>query len=458
MSLDTSNKAAVRSKVRTALSGQAMPMTPIDAAAPITPMAPIEPRQIHEPRSQGIVIGRHSNGIKLDITHSRRLHKQVIEQLQRDDPLLAVPQKSRRKQPVAFFANYLVPTRYMRFYWASLWFILLSSLPGRRLQPVPYIPQVSASAHNATIEATTQNAVLRHGKAVAVFNYGGGVGKTTLCINLALQLKQLRADLSVNAIDCDEGTLVQRVVRNCRNSFLDFLGNLGYIKEPIDLAPYCTVYENVQVFPWRREGQLDDVREVTRQEILDGVRLLSAISPGVSLFDLPGGKGPRHRGVLDGCHQVVMVTISADDRLDQTVTAYGWLIENGYEHLARTAIIVINNVRSYDEVEKVRERFLAKHAAYMGDVRFQVFFHNRQLAKGGVVKLSYLPRKHRRSLERHAALLLEGLADAHRSDDDSMMTHSEMEQVADASPMPIRWPRVGRPTPGLGPELPDDLS
>lgn len=392
---------------------------------------------------------------------TRHQLNEAIEQMQRDNPLLTVPTKYHAKAwplvPLVALLNYVIPTRYMRFFWGGVWFTMNVWLRGKsRRPPAPYLPQRSRRARTVRVSNVAQNVVLHEGKVISVFHFGGGVGKTTHSGRLALQIKKLRPDLVVDVLDCGEGTLVQRFVRNVRNSFLDFLDNLeqGKIEQPSDLARYRTVTpEGIYVTAWRRDSQISGVRNVTRQEILNGIRLFAEYS-NVVVCDLPYGNGPTHRGVLDGTHQVQLVTIPAADRLDQAVASYGWLIENNYEHLARTAVIVVNRCKSYADLEKVRTKFYENYGAYMDQVRFQPVYFNKNLEKGGKLTLEKFSRNKSAQYAEYGAALLNELADGKRDDLDSVMTHLEVLSTHIKKELPQRSPRIGSPTPDGGPAQP----
>jgi MinD-like ATPase involved in chromosome partitioning or flagellar assembly len=386
---------------------------------------------------------------------------QAVNRMHHDNPLLSVPAKYVAPiwllAPVAAFANYIVPTRYMRFFWGKVWFMVRTLLPGNVFRPsAPYLPQRAHRVREASASQVAQNVVLHEGKVISVFHFGGGIGKTTQAARLGLQIKKLRPDLTVDIVDCGEGTLVQRFIRNVRNSFLDLLDNLEkkMIEQPSDLARYRTVTpEGIYVTAWRRDTQTRGVRNVTRQEMLNGIRLFAEYS-NVVVCDLPYGNGPTHRGVLDGTHQVQLVTIPAADRLDQAVASYGWLIENDYEHLARTAVIVVNRCKSIADLEKVRAKFCENYGAYMDEVRFQPVYFSKNLEKGGKIKLDEFSRRHKAQYAEYGAAVLNELADGKRDNPDSVMTHLEVQNLGIKKELPQRSPHIGSPTPDGGPAQP----
>lgn len=375
-----------------------------------------------------------------------------VQQLRRTNPSIVVP--TRRSganvfaQLAGLIADYILPTVYMRFAWVRLYYKLMIRLRPDR-QFTPYIPQPSLRKRKVLAILRMRQLIFRHPKVIASFHLGGGVGKTTTILLKALAIKRTLPYLDVSVIDCDDGTLIQRVKRTSILSVLDFLGNLNRIVRNSHLLAYCTVTKHgLKVMAYRREDQLDDVSTMSRDEMTSVIEKVTSIED-IVLCDLGPNKAEWTRGALDKTHQIQIVTTPAEDRLDQAVSTFSWLRENGYDHLARTAIIVVNDYESQKDIEKVKQRFEKKHLAHMNDVRFTAVSHSKKLKGGGKIYQSLLSRREEVLLLENTATMMEDLADAFVDDPHSQMTHLEEHAASphDTSTRVRRVAKRGIPTP-----------
>lgn len=390
------------------------------------------------------------------------IYAQHVRMLQRDNPSIVVPSRRKGKNGfdyiVSFIVNYILPSTYMRFALVRLFYRLQLKLsPGRKIKP--YIPQPSLRKRKTIAEQRMRRPIFREPKVISSFHLGGGVGKTTTLLLRGVAIKRTLPYLDVTDIDCDDGTLIQRVVRTSVLSILDFLENLGVIKRSAHLLPYCTVTEHgLKVMAYRGDDELDDVEEMTREQMTSVIDKVTDIE-SIVLCDLAPNKAGRTRGALDRTHQVQIVTTPANDRLDQAVTTFSWLLANDYEHLARTAIIIINNYKTQKDIDKVKKRFASKHRDHMDNVRFNAVRHNKKLMDGGKVSLSLISRREEVLLLEDTATMLEGLADAFTDEPSSQLTH--LEALAYATrynpTRVIRIAKKGKAAP-LDESLSDDAS
>lgn len=374
------------------------------------------------------------------------IYAEHVRLLQRANPSIIVPSRRKSKNLfdylISLVVNYILPTTYMRFALVRFYYRLTLWLkPTKKIKP--YVPQPSLRKRKIIAEQRMRRPIFHEPKVIASFHLGGGVGKTTTILLRGAAIKRTLPYLDVTDMDCDDGTLIQRVVRTSVLSILDFLVNLKVIKRSAHLLPYCTVTEHgLKVMAYRREDELDDVDEMTREEMVSVIDKVTDIE-SIVLCDLAPNKAGRTRGALDRTHQVQIVTTPANDRLDQAVTTFSWLLANDYEHLARTAVIIINDYKTQADVDKVKERFASKHHAHMNDVRFNAIRHNKKLMDGGKVSLSLLGKREEVLLLEDTATMLEGLADAFSNNPASQVTHLEARGRA-TTPDPTRVIRVAK--------------
>jgi MinD-like ATPase involved in chromosome partitioning or flagellar assembly len=381
-----------------------------------------------------------------------RIYAVHVQQLRRANPSIIVPTRRKSENTfahiVGFIADYLLPTAYMRFALVRMYYKFLIRIRVDK-KFTPYVPQPSLRKRKALAILRMRRIIFRHPKVIASFHTGGGVGKTTTVLLRGLAIKRTLPYLDVSVVDCDDGTLIQRVERTSKLSVLDFLANLSQIVRNAHLLAYCTVTKHgLKVMAYRRDDQLDDVSTMSRDEMSSVIEKATSIED-IVLCDLGPNKAEWTRGALDKTHQIQIVTTPAEDRLDQAVSTFSWLLENGYRHLATTAIILVNNYKSQKDIEKVKKRFEEKHHMHMNDVRFTAIRHSGKLGKGGKITQSLLSRREEVLLLENTATLMEGLADAFVDDHFSQMTHLEelAHSMRTTSERVERIAQKGIPTP-----------
>jgi MinD-like ATPase involved in chromosome partitioning or flagellar assembly len=383
---------------------------------------------------------------------ARKSYDDAIDMRLRADPSVILPLKRYgNKWPsrsTALFLNYVAPSQYMRFVWTRLIIVLFSSLTGAdKPITITYIPRSSLARRKMSATMRKKRLIFHETKVITTFHLGGGVGKTTVGLLTGLAIKRARPDLSVSILDCEEGTLIQRVQRTAIPSMLDILDNLQSIKHPSDLLRYCTIAAyGLKVIAWRREEQVDGAKEVSRDEITSVVNCV-ANHDHIVICDLAGGKTPKNRGVLDVTHQVQIVTTPAEDRLAQAVVSFSWLLANGYSHLAKTAIIVVNKCKSKKDIAKVKAEFEKTHMPYLQHVRFTAVYNNKVVGRGGKISLEMLKPRREVTLLENTATMLENLADSHIEEPASQLTHLEVERHGVQPRNDRRIAQKGVPTP-----------
>lgn len=210
---------------------------------------------------------------------------------------------------------------------------------------------------------------------VPVLSRKGGVGKTTVTTLLGMALADARDD-RVIAIDAnpDRGTLAERIARVSAKTVRDLARASGQVVGFNDLSAIVA----------RDETRLDIVASDTDPHVSEAfggeeyndVANLAAHYYSVVLTDT--GTGIVHsvmEATLERADQIVIVSGLSIDEARLASETLTWLETNGYEHLVREAVVILNNSRPGAPL--VREGELISH------------FRTRARA---VVSLPYDPR------------------------------------------------------------------
>lgn len=291
----------------------------------------------------------------------------------------------------------------------------------------PYCPPGSLGRRKQAALARLQRVILHDAKVISVFIIKGGLGKTTRSIFRARQFKHDRPDLNILVQDCDNGTLISRLVRTTLLSMIDAVVNVSRIRTPADLKRYCTrTPEGLHVMAYKRPGDLRHTRRISRDEI----RQLITCERGVVdllINDLGPNEDERTRGALDETHQLEIITNPARDSLQKALDTFGWLIENGYGELASHALIVVNWRMPWTNLDKIYRRFEEEFPEHTDHVKITSMSFVIRLFLGWDVVLNRLSRRNTVRLMEDNAATAEALADAFVDDPESQRSHIELE-------------------------------
>lgn len=241
---------------------------------------------------------------------------------------------------------------------------------------------------------------------VPVLTRKGGVGKTTITTLLGMAMADVRED-RVIALDAnpDRGTLAERVTQQTRATVRDVVTNASMINS---FSEFTTLIS-------RDETRLDILASDTDpmlshafdEDDYNTVADVAARFYSVILTDC--GTGIVHsvmRATLQRADSVVIVSGGSVDEARLASETLTWLETNGYESLARNAIVALNtgtqgtNIVKIDEIE----------AHFRSRVREIVRIpYDPVLAAGSVVEYSRLQPLTRASARDLAALVADGL-------------------------------------------------
>jgi putative peptide zinc metalloprotease protein len=203
-----------------------------------------------------------------------------------------------------------------------------------------------------------------HGcRKVAFISRKGGVGKTTTCLLAGHTFASLRGD-RVIALDGnpDAGTLGHRVRRETSATVSSLLADAERISRYADIRGYTS-----QAASRLEVVAADDDPKITQalgeSEFRGAIELLEH---HYNLLCLDTGTGVLEsatRGILGASDQVVVVSAPSLDGARAASSTLDWLEQNGYEHLVRGAVAVLNTVRGSDgavDLERIEQHFAAR--------------------------------------------------------------------------------------------------
>jgi len=243
---------------------------------------------------------------------------------------------------------------------------------------------------------------------VAVLSRKGGVGKTTVSTLLGMALASIREDRVV-AIDAnpDRGTLAERITKTTEETVRDLVEHAGEIQ----------AFSDFQKRVSRDETRLDilasdtnpNLQEEFDAEDYDTVADLAKRFYSIVLTDC--GTGMIHsvmRATLDRADQLVVVSGGSLDEARLTSETISWLENNGYEDLAKNAVVALNtatqgtNLLILDELE---EHFASR---VRDIVRIP---YDPLLATGATIRFDGLKPLTQESIRELAASVVDGLPD-----------------------------------------------
>lgn len=249
---------------------------------------------------------------------------------------------------------------------------------------------------------------LRGNYVIAVFGEKGGVTKTTVAIGLGMALKKYR-DEKIVAIDANpaSGNLSRRIKEPSTLSWRGFIHDTG-LKHYSDFRQYMGKDPDTG---------LDVLASDRGDEVLRGANLVEAwrrlqVQYPIALVDC--GNQMRDditKAILDEL-PVDAIVVPSTTRLDGAKGAadtLNWLMEHGYPHLVRQAVVVVsnvNNIKASEQVRGLHEDFdKAVHAVH--DVPF-----DQHLSDATAIEFWRMRPETQKAYIEAAASLVDGFAGA----------------------------------------------
>jgi MinD-like ATPase involved in chromosome partitioning or flagellar assembly len=241
---------------------------------------------------------------------------------------------------------------------------------------------------------------------VPILTRKGGVGKTTVTALLGMALADVRDDRII-AVDAnpDRGTLSERVTQQPRAT----------VRDAVNKAPSIGGFTDFSTLVSRDETRLDILASDTDPLLVEAfdendynvVADLAARFYSIMLTDC--GTGIVHsvmRATLKRADSVVIVSGGSVDEARLASETLTWLEANGYEELARNAIVALNTATQGTNLVKLSE--IEKH--FQSRVREIVRIpYDPQLAAGSAVSYKDLKPLTKDAARTLAALVVEGL-------------------------------------------------
>jgi MinD-like ATPase involved in chromosome partitioning or flagellar assembly len=240
-------------------------------------------------------------------------------------------------------------------------------------------------------------------KFIPVLTRKGGVGKTTVTTMLGMALSLVREDRVV-AIDAnpDRGTLAERFKRTT-------------IRELVLKAQTIRSFSDFSEFVSRDKTRLDVIAsdtdphlsEAFNEQDYNTVADLVARYYSIALTDC--GTGIVHsvmKPTLDRAHGLVIVSGGSFDEARLAAETLTWLDANGYKHLVRDAIVVLNTATQGTRLVNLSEIETHFRSRVRAIVRIP---YDAQLATGSYIDFDKLKPATRAAARELAALVVEGV-------------------------------------------------
>lgn len=238
------------------------------------------------------------------------------------------------------------------------WRRALYELSGGRV----VVPPSTASLRLRELTAQTQAPIVGC-RTIAFVSRKGGVGKTTTCLIVGHTFASQRSD-RVIAVDAnpDGGTLGHRLRRETSETLHQLLQDAQTVRRYADLRAYVSqASTRLDVVAGDERDEVGNA--VSRTDIRRAVATLERHFNLLCLDTAAGVLGSANQGVLAAADQIVVVANASLDSARAASSTLDWLEDHGYEHLARSAVAVVNRIRnepSAVDLDRITGHFAAR--------------------------------------------------------------------------------------------------
>jgi len=241
---------------------------------------------------------------------------------------------------------------------------------------------------------------------VAVLSRKGGVGKTTVSTLLGQALANLREDRII-AIDAnpDRGTLAERIVKTTDATSRNLVDERDEIQAFSDFQKRVSRdYSRLDVLASDHDPNL--LKEFDEDDYAIVAELAKRFY-SIVLTDC--GTGMVHsvmKATLDRADQLVLVSGGSIDEARLTSETISWLEANGYEELAKNAVVALNTSThgtNLVRLEEIEDHFASRVREI---VRIP---YDPQLATGATIRLDALKPLTQDSVRILTAAVVDGL-------------------------------------------------
>lgn len=215
------------------------------------------------------------------------------------------------------------------------WQALAYGATGGRFNPGPGAKEARRLDREAQI--ATQ---LRGKNVTAFFCLKGGVSKTSTTAATSIALSNLRPD-PVFAIDAnpDAGDLSERIVGRQLSGISDLAAAVDDVRSLDDLNRFTVTSGRLTVLPGEPSPILGGSLRAA-----DFRRVMELVRRYYSFVQVDCGTGVTHPlmgGILEYTDTVVVPAAWSITGARRAAETLDWLADNGFEHLARTSIVVL---------------------------------------------------------------------------------------------------------------------
>ncbi len=222
-------------------------------------------------------------------------------------------------------------------------------------------------AHQGSAHPDRPSQVSRRATTLAVTSGKGGVGKTSISVNLAVQLSQMGRDVIL--LDADLGTANADVVCNINPQ-----KNLSHV-----VAGRCSLQEALVEAPGGFRmiagasglSQMAALSEFERARLMDQMRVLED-DADLILIDTGAGVGPNVLGFLVAADQILVVTTPEPTAITDAYAVIKTVCRQAQGLDIRLLVNMVRDEREarvvYDRVAGVCRRFLGVTPRYAGHV------------------------------------------------------------------------------------------
>ncbi|WP_153505880.1 MinD/ParA family ATP-binding protein [Cumulibacter manganitolerans] len=246
-------------------------------------------------------------------------------------------------------------------------------------------PSPDEQRHRDLLDAVRTRAT--RAEVIATICLKGGIGKTSTTAGVGLTLARHRGDRII-ALDAnpDAGDLYERTCPGTPPATLtDLAARAGDVASMTDLARYAGIADRLSVIAGDQEPTISESLSAD-----DFVTALRAVQHYYNVVMVDCGTGVTHPsmvGILSNARHVIIAggyAVSGARRAESTLR---WLAANGYQHLARTAVVVLTQTTAVSNIVDTAaiENTLAQLSATVIRVP-----HDQAVADGTTISLDRL--------------------------------------------------------------------
>lgn len=221
------------------------------------------------------------------------------------------------------------------------WRRLVYQATGGLVRPAPSKAEVRARRLVATLTQPIAGS-----RTLAVVSTKGGVGKTSIAVNLGHTFAAFRGDRVV-ALDAnpDAGSLAYRIRRETKATILDLLGDMA--------GERIRGYADIRRFTSQASSRLEVIASPEDPRVLrtltkdDYRQVLDLLRRHFTLILADCGTGildPVTQGIVEAAEQLIVVAAPSIDAARAVSFLLSWLTEHGHSPLVSNAVLVLNAV------------------------------------------------------------------------------------------------------------------